>query len=385
MNWILKRLRRITLTTAYLPEIDGVRFIAITAVVLCHVATDLVLRHGLQVQSYAQGLYTTLSHGARGVHLFFTISGFILAIPFARRFLAGSGRPDLKRYFRRRLFRLEPPYLLSVVIITITTWVIVPTTRPFLIWHLLASVTYSHLAVFHYSNPVNIVWWSLEIETQFYILMPLLALVFKIRHAWLRRGLLALGALTSFSWQGAAHSWIVDMTILGSIQFFLVGLLAADIHQSGVLRRKRSTVWDVLGTLSVVTLFVLPGWWHIAAPVLTFLIVTAALNGSLFRNFLSLPWISAIGSMCYTIYLWHLFVIGAVLKISLKLLMAEKFLLSMVTQAAIVLPIIFFFSVVLFLAIEKPCMEPEWPTSLRNFLRDFLKGSPIPNSVAEME
>ena len=135
MGWILNRLRRITLTTVYLPEIDGLRFIAITAVIFCHLASDLVYRHGLQVQIYSNQLFYVMLHGERGVHLFFAISGFILSLPFARRYLSGNDRPDLWRYFRRRLFRLEPPYLLNVVVISLVTWSVTARLRPVLIWH----------------------------------------------------------------------------------------------------------------------------------------------------------------------------------------------------------------------------------------------------------
>lgn len=372
MGWILNRLRRITLTTAYLPEIDGLRFIAIAAVIFCHLASDLVYRHGLEVQNHSNWLFNVALHGERGVRLFFTISGFILALPFARRYLAGNDRPDLWRYFRRRLLRLEPPYLLNVVVISIATWVVTARLRPVLIWHFLTAATYSHLLIFHYVNPINMIWWSLEIELQFYILMPVLALVFKIRQVGLRRTIMMAAAFTAFIWQGAVHTWIVDMTILGHIQYFLVGLLAADLYLSNTLSKLRSTTFDLLGSLSVVFLFALPDSRSIH-PTLTLFIIFGALNGRFFRNFLSLPWISAIGSMCYTIYLWHVFVMASILKVTLRLLVPKSFVLSIAIQAAIIVPALFVFSVVLFLAIEKPCMQPEWPTAFQNFLRGLLR------------
>lgn len=382
LNWILKRLQRITLTTTYLPEIDGLRFIAISAVILCHIAADLVLRHGVQVGPHLQWLDLLIAHGERGVHLFFTISGFILALPFAKRYLSGQGRPDLKRYFRRRLFRLEPPYFLNVVILTIATWIVSPSIRPVLMGHFLAALTYTHLLVYHYVNPINMIWWSLEIETQFYILMPLLALVFKIRRPGLRRGILIAAAIAVFVLQNATESWIVKLTILANLQFFLAGLLAADLYQSGTLRKQRGWTSDALGFFAAIALFALPGWWRLPGPAVTFLIITATLNSNLFRKTLSLPWISATGSMCYTIYLWHVFVMAAILKLTLRFVLPNHYVLSLITQVAIIVPAIFFFSVALFLALEKPCMQPEWPTQLRDFIRRTLKRSPA--SVSEV-
>jgi peptidoglycan/LPS O-acetylase OafA/YrhL len=93
MNWILKRLRRVTVSTAYLPEIDGLRFIAIAAVIFCHLSEDLVHRHGLQVHAPTRWVSEVLDEFGRGVQLFFAISGFILALPYSRRYFKGESPP----------------------------------------------------------------------------------------------------------------------------------------------------------------------------------------------------------------------------------------------------------------------------------------------------
>ena len=74
-----------------------------------------------------------------------------------------------------------------------------------------------------------------------------------------------------------------------------------------------------------------------------------------------------------------------VLKFTLKLMIVQSYLLTMAIQAAIILPIIFFFSVALFLAVEKPCMEPEWPNMLRSFLRDLWRKEAVSVAAAETE
>jgi peptidoglycan/LPS O-acetylase OafA/YrhL len=272
---------------------------------------------------------------------------------------------------------MEPPYVVNVVIVTIATWFATVSLRPVLIWHFLAAVTYSHLLVFHYVNPISMQWWSLEIEAQFYILMPLLALIFKIRSPGVRRSILTGVSATSFLWQNATGIWIVSDTILAQVQFFLVGLLAADLYQSGVMRRVHGTwTWDAMGIMSVLILFLVPAWmstlaWiSTLAPLLIFFIMAGALKGKSFRGFLSLPWIATIGGMCYSIYLWHVFVMAIVLKLTFRFLIPDNYLLSMTTQSLLIVPVILLFSMAMFLAIEKPCMEPEWPTALRSYLRN---------------
>ena len=56
-------------------------------------------------------------YGRHGVELFFVISGFVLAAPFAKSAIGGGKQVSVKKYFVRRLTRLEIPYLLSLLIL----------------------------------------------------------------------------------------------------------------------------------------------------------------------------------------------------------------------------------------------------------------------------
>lgn len=104
-------LRRITTSGKYIPEIDGLRFVAILSVVLFHVPGQIPLggpHTGL--------FWYVISNGKRGVELFFVISGFILAFPFASNILRGSKSVSLGSYFLRRVTRLEPPYIIAILV-----------------------------------------------------------------------------------------------------------------------------------------------------------------------------------------------------------------------------------------------------------------------------
>src|SRR5918997_508905 len=107
------RLRRVTASNRFIAEVDGLRFLAIAPVVVFHVRNYLTVH---PVAQYAPPVEADWAarlalHGHYGVQLFFIISGFVLALPFARAHAGKQPRVKLKEYFLRRLTRLEPPYV----------------------------------------------------------------------------------------------------------------------------------------------------------------------------------------------------------------------------------------------------------------------------------
>jgi peptidoglycan/LPS O-acetylase OafA/YrhL len=71
------QLRRITTHKRFIPQIDGLRFVAISSVVLFHVYA------ALERGAIPPALPFNTDLAKRGVELFFAISGFILGVPFA--------------------------------------------------------------------------------------------------------------------------------------------------------------------------------------------------------------------------------------------------------------------------------------------------------------
>ena len=72
--------------------------------------------------------------------------------------------------------------------------------------HLLATATYSHYLVFGHWSTINFLAWSLEVEAQFYIVMPLIAYgCFRIRNPVWRRLALLAPCVPAIAWQMARH------------------------------------------------------------------------------------------------------------------------------------------------------------------------------------
>src|SRR5665213_2363615 len=103
-------------------EIDGLRALAVTLVLIHHGVSGAVVP-ALRVRGWTTLADLIFDAGASGVELFFVLSGVVLLRPYLRR----EQPLDIMRYFRRRIARLWPPYLVALagagVIVLILTLV----------------------------------------------------------------------------------------------------------------------------------------------------------------------------------------------------------------------------------------------------------------------
>src|SRR5215213_7927905 len=164
------KFRRITYSTDYLPEVDGLRFLAIfSVVVIMHIPHYIDEKFFLGKAIPNEYWSRFVIGGGYGVSLFFIISGFILSLPFAKWRLNNEKPVKLKNYFIRRLFRLEPPYIIALIIFFIgQVWVLHKYSFDFLLPHFFASVAYLHTIIYKGFSLVLPIAWSLEVEVQFY-------------------------------------------------------------------------------------------------------------------------------------------------------------------------------------------------------------------------
>lgn len=379
----LGQLRRTTSGGQWIPEIDGLRFIAIASVFLFHVLGQVQMRSGrvLPIENAWRLLFLPLSNGDRGVQLFFVISGMILARPFARHYLAGEKRVDLRKYYLRRLTRLEPPYLLSILLLVALVEIYTHgRPGPGFSGHVLATMAYVHTLTYA-QLPINFVAWSLEVEIQFYILAPLVMRFFCIPRKGVRRGvllalMLGMGILQLHGPEGIRFTG----SILYYGNFFLAGLVVADIWTLDLPDTRHSWKWDITGFAGLGLLFTVPATAlaHALLPFLLLLICLAALRSLVFRRWLSTPWVAVPGGMCYSIYLLHATVITAVFKVSRHLILPHALLVEnyLIQVLAIGIPVLVV-SGVYFRFIEQPCMRPDWPSTLKFYIQGRF-GSRIP-------
>ena len=212
-------------------------------------------------------------------------------------------------------------------------------------------------------STVNAVTWSLEIEIQFYIVAPFLARYYFRSDQRHRRIALACGI---GAWMFAKTAiTIADATrlrlgLLFALDHFLTGILLADIFVFKWREApQQGKLWDLLGLVIVPAIFLIqlrPETLHVL-PVLTALLFAAALRGPITNRILSVPLIVVTGGMCYSIYLYHFFVISFLGRFITPLISSSSYLAQLAITSAIIIPAIFFACAFFFVAIEKPFMK----------------------------
>ena len=311
--------------TTYLPGLDGVRAIAVAAVVIYHLGAPF------------------MPGGLLGVGVFFTLSGFlittILLTTWDRR-----GNLDLKTFWLRRARRLLPAVVLVLLVVIIATAIVDPST-------LLQRSQQAVAAMFYVANWTTIAagqnyfdrftgpgpldhLWSLSVEEQFYLLWPLLlfGLLAYFRGRLGKVALVTLGLATlSF-----ALMWFLATPGFDNTRVYegtdtragglLIGAAMAMIWRPAQLAKRIPAsgrmIVNGIGIAALVTvlaMFVFTDQYSMSLyhggilllSIATSLLVAVAVHpAASFGRWLGVLPMRWVGERSYGIYLWHLPVIA---------------------------------------------------------------------------
>lgn len=196
--------------TRVIKALDGVRGFAILLVVWCHY--DAFVRGPVGTSSISEIIAIAAHNASVGVLIFFVLSGFLLFLPYARTLVTPDqvAWPRASTFYLRRVRRIMPAYLTVFLAIVAVMLVVQTQAHHQLLSTALAQLPWSRLAtglflifdirrstfdLFAGVNPVigyvDGPLWSLTVEWQFYLLLPLLAWALAQLRS-LRRVLLAL-------------------------------------------------------------------------------------------------------------------------------------------------------------------------------------------------
>ncbi|WP_354567256.1 acyltransferase family protein [Glaciihabitans sp. UYNi722] len=307
-----------TSSPSRVPGLDGLRAIAVSAVILFHLTPGF------------------LPGGYIGVDIFFVISGFLITGLLVRE-RATTGGIRLGHFWRRRARRLLPALGILLLACCTAAWLIGGDVLVHLGRQVLGAVTFSSnwlsIAVgqsyFDEASPElfrNL--WSLAVEEQFYLVWPLLVLVLVvIRLRWLRLAIVSLIAVASavsmavIQAPGGDATRVYYGTDTHSFGLAIGAVLALAIHPwstSAIAKAVRVRwLWPLLGGLSVLGLATIAALLpaddalvYEGGLVLVAILTAIAILGSIgprswLGRVLDLAPLRWIGERSYGLYLWH--------------------------------------------------------------------------------
>lgn len=304
-----------THTLKYRPDIDGLRALAVLAVVLFHTGLNW------------------LPGGFIGVDVFFVISGYLISGIIIR----GLDRRDFSfaTFYARRVKRIFP----ALVLVMTASWLaglvlLLPDEFMSLGRHILAGATFSNnfqlwSETGYFDTEAELKpllhLWSLGIEEQFYVLWPLLLfLIWKFR---LRAGLLVTAVLllslglnlywtpkdaaTAFYlphtrfWELAVGAWLaIAQSNRQSWSGRLVAMLVADaVRLNAIAALGMALLAYGLFAISEASAF--PGVWALLPVLGALLLIMAGPTAWVNRKLLANPLPVFVGLISYPLYLWH--------------------------------------------------------------------------------
>jgi peptidoglycan/LPS O-acetylase OafA/YrhL len=304
--------------STHLPGLDGLRAIAVAAVVVFHVFPGAAPGGGI------------------GVDMFFVISGFLITGLMLRE-KAETGRIRLARFWLRRARRLLPALLVVVAVCTTVALLVGSDLLVGIGRQVLGASTFSSnwLAVasgtsyFSGTSPElfrNL--WSLAVEEQFYLAWPfVMLLLVMLRHRSVATLLVMALGLASATAMGLLYVEGADATrvyygtdthsfglAFGAVLALVTSAMSRRPLEWSRMQRRLLPLPGVVATAALVWLaVVLPaetavtfrGGLVVVAVLTAIAIWGAIIPGSILGRALDLPIIAWIGKRSYGLYLWH--------------------------------------------------------------------------------
>ena len=302
---------------SFRPDIEGLRAVAVMAVVLFHFFRTQV---------------THLAGGYVGVDVFFVISGYVITSVFLRE-RAGTGKTSLLTFYGRRARRILPMATLVIVVSLIGERFLVSQSVAKLVaddarWAavFLANVHFARVYPNYLApRPASALqtYWSLGVEEQFYLVFPTLFIgVATIARRWSVRWKLGLVLLlviaASFTWSvvSTGHGTLTayDSTFTRAWELALGALVATAGNRLARLPAAVGAVATWIGligiglAIGIYNLFTTyPGWESSVPVVATALIIGGGCSAPRFgvEVLLKLSPFKWLGRWSYSLYLWH--------------------------------------------------------------------------------
>ncbi|MCF2707443.1 acyltransferase [Arcanobacterium haemolyticum] len=301
----------------YIPGLDGLRAIAVLAVIVYHAAPGM------------------FPGGFLGVDIFFVISGFLVSTLLLRE-LRSNGKINLPHFWLRRARRLIPALVVLILVVVPTAAI---ASRDLLVGigrQILGALTFSTnwLEIAHGSSYFDSTtpllfknFWSLAIEEQFYLLWPLvlIALLALLPRLSVRMGVVAFLGVASAALMAILFDPAHVTRVYYGTDTHLFGLAIGIIlafawanpmpEKLGTFLTSSRSQLAGLGALALIVVsmfflnetsaFTFRGGMFLVCLLVAILIAALLTPGSLIARFFENPVLRWFGTRSYGLYLWH--------------------------------------------------------------------------------
>lgn len=326
------------------PGLTGIRALAASWVMLFHLSAIYGPAWlGFGIGDFLVDITPLVTIGWVGVNLFFVLSGFLLTTHLLEEHEADRRAGMLGRYAKARFLRVFPAYWAQMAILLAVAW-IVKGTAPDWVRTLPLHVVMAHNVTFESNFAINAVYWTLPIELSFYLCLPALIgiVVAKgMEPARLVRRMLVLAGVViaaTFAYRAAALAaykpdsvlamvWAMNQ-IPGTLDQFALGMLASILYRYTRLEpawRERistealSTLLFLLGMSGTIAMMywvhhtldywsgsrLVYVWYTITCLFLAAVVFSIATSSRLTRALFENRVMVFLGTVSYSIYLWH--------------------------------------------------------------------------------
>ncbi|HEY4541671.1 MAG TPA: acyltransferase family protein, partial [Noviherbaspirillum sp.] len=290
---------------AYRPDVDGLRALAVLAVIAFHASA------------------TTLPGGFVGVDIFFVISGFLITGLIVKGIEGGNF--SFADFYTRRIKRIFPAYMLvAMVTLVVASFLLIPndyifyTTSLAASWAFLSNVFFSMLSWGYFGQRTEefplLHTWSLSVEEQFYFLFPLVMIgLYRYLRAYVVPALVVLTLVfvtisemktgevkTYFLLQSRAHELLI-----GALTWFLT-------QRAPMRSTALANFWIAAGmALMIGSMFLFnqdtpfPGINSLYPCIGAALVIYAGRTPNSLTPVLRHRVLVGIGLLSYSLYLWH--------------------------------------------------------------------------------
>lgn len=303
-------------------ELDGLRGIAIVAVIIFHYVNNQLVHSQYPI---GQALYKIASFGWVGVDLFFVLSGFLIGSILVKE---KKSAHYFSTFYLRRLVRIIPNYYFFLIIYALLLFTKVGAQNSFIGGNTFIPL-WSYFFMVHniYMGHVNnmgyealSVTWSIGIEEQFYIFIPFI--VYFIRRTLLPALLLCLivaAPLLRMSYENWISTYVLPTSRMDSLAF---GVLVAWANFQTRFKEviQQNIKWLMLLLFLIVALcaflFLIYGDLgtikHSLFGIIFSLSIVFALthNKGWYGKFLRNSILRWIGTISYSLYLFHYLILA---------------------------------------------------------------------------